>query len=127
MMKNLKLIAILTLVLSLSGCKALMDKLAELAGLAGISLVGVYPSSGYADASSPDHGKFFVALSAESEEGQFIAPALQFLEVKNGSGEPLTVEGSEEREGNDKGPCLFWSMHPALWREPTLNAIASKP
>ncbi len=102
-MKNAKFMAMVAILVSLVGCKALLDKVAELAGLAGISLVGVYPSPGYADSSSPDHGKFFVALSAESEEGQFIAPALDFLEVKNGNGEPLTVEGSEEREGNDKG------------------------
>ena len=89
--------------LSLSGCQAIAEQLAALAGLVDLSLVGVTPAKEYGNPDSADYGVFFVALSAENEKGKFLAPALKLLEVKNGSGDALEVEESEEREGKDQG------------------------
>jgi hypothetical protein len=97
----------LTTILTLSGCQAIAEQLAALAGLADLSLVGVTPAKGYADPESGDHGMFFVALSAENDKGKFLAPALKLLEVKNGSGEALEVEESEQREGKDQGSLVI--------------------
>jgi len=89
--------------MALSGCQAIAEQLAALAGLADLSLVGVTPAKDYGNPDSADHGVFFVALSAENEKGKFLAPALKLLEVKNGSGDALEVEDSEQRDGKDQG------------------------
>ena len=99
-MRNGLMFAVL---LSLSGCQALAEQLAALAGLVDLSLVGVTPAKDYGNPESADHGVFFVALSAENENGKFLAPALKLLEIKNGNGDALEVEDSEQREGKEQG------------------------
>jgi hypothetical protein len=106
-MIKIRNLLVLSTILALSGCQAIAEQLAALAGLADLSLVGVTPAKGYADPESGDHGMFFVALSAENDKGKFLAPALKLLEVKNGSGEALEVEESEQREGKDQGSLVI--------------------
>jgi uncharacterized protein YegL len=106
-MPKIRNLLALSTILALSGCQAIAEQLAALAGLADLSLVGVTPAKGYADPESGDHGMFFVALSAENDKGKFLAPALKLLEVKNGQGEALEVEESEQREGKDQGSMFI--------------------
>ncbi|HCH66655.1 MAG: hypothetical protein CL927_03030 [Deltaproteobacteria bacterium] len=102
-MRTSSRLSMLLPILLLSGCEAIKDKLQGLLGLADLSLVGVTPADGFADPGSVDHGVFFVALGAEDEKGNLVAPLVDLLEVRDESGEPLVVENSEEREGSNRG------------------------
>lgn len=94
-------------ILLLSGCEEIKDRLQGLLGLADLSLVGVTPAQGFSDPSSADYGVFFVALGAEDEKGNLVAPLVDLLEVRDESGEPLVIEESEERRGNDRGSMFL--------------------
>lgn len=94
-------------ILLLSGCEEIKDRLQGLLGLADLSLVGVTPAQGFSDPGSADYGVFFVALGAEDEKGNLVAPLVDLLEVRDESGEPLVIEESEERSGNDRGSMFL--------------------
>jgi len=97
-MRALRPAALLALV-PLTGCNALLGLL----GLEDLSLVGVMPSPGYADPTAPDYGKFFVALGGEDKKGNFVAPMVNLLEVRDETGEPLVIKQGEEKKGTDQG------------------------
>ena len=94
---------ILAPIVGLCGCDALLGLL----GLDDLSLVGVMPADGYADPTSADYGKFFVAVGGEDSKGNFVAPLTKFLEVRDEGGEPLVVEEGEQHEGTDEGSMLL--------------------
>jgi hypothetical protein len=90
-------------ILPLTGCNALMGLL----GLEDLSLVGVMPSPGYADPAAADYGKFFVAIGGENKNGEFVAPVVNLLEVRDETGEPLVIEKGEEKQGTNKGSMFL--------------------
>jgi len=88
-----------TAFIPLTGCNALLGLL----GLDDLALVGVMPAAGYADPGSADYGTFFVAIGGENKKGEFVAPVVNLLEVRDESGEPLVVDKGEEKQGTDEG------------------------
>ena len=56
--------------------------------------------------SRPDYG-VFCGAGRRRREGEPRAPLVDLLEVRDESGEPLVIEESEERSGNDRGSMFL--------------------
>ena len=93
-----------TATIGLAGCEVIGGLLASLSEL---TLLGVVPAAGFADANSPDRGQVRIAVGGANDNFVPVAPAADQLRVETEDGEQVPVETSEEVEGHEEGSFVM--------------------